>query len=753
MIRLVVVTIAVLAPLVAPAVARAQGQDTPLGECRVFHATNRGAAEDDRGNRTGFYLVNVEITCDDITLYADEVRWTAELLTATGHVFLQQQGLSVAAERLEWDRATRRATFYQAVGWAKVSGNLADRGSFNALEADLQFSVEKLERIGPRTYKLTNGWWSSCAQPVPRWEITTSSGTYVVGERLIARNAVLRVKKIPVFYTPIIYYPLGEDDRSTGFLMPTYTASSAQGSGLSNAFFWAIDRSQDVTFYHNWFSKAGQGAGAEYRFASGPGSGGQVQFNLLDEHAIDRRTYTVRGSVNQRVGRRFQLIGRANYSTDQLTQQLYQQNVYDFSQRERYVGATLSGTRGRYRMSATAEQRDIFQGAIAGRQGRAPSLAVTMGEKPLGRTHIYFGAAADATSFIRQQDLAQPQTDRSLLRVDMSPTIRAPLSRLSFLTVSTAATLRLTYWTKSQTVTDGVPVIEGRTLTRELVDLRADVKGPVFAKIWTPGENGYADQFKHLIEPRISISWLSAFDRFNDVVQIDSIDTLVGGTTTITYGVDNRLLARRRVAGGGRGVPREILSVSITQSRYSNALAAAYDSQYHSVNVNPYSPIQVTASVTPGEGVHARFQMYIDSKLLKVRSYSASTTLGQGPTQLTAGWSKRQFIPELPGYNTPASATHFLNFSVSTHSVSGKVGGTYAANLDVRARALLQQRVVLNLNAQCCGVSLDFQTLRQGVFGSTVLPADRRFGIAFSLAGLGSFSNPFGSFGDNSGRR
>ena len=59
---------------------------------------------------------------------------------------------------------------------------------------------------------------------------------------------------------PVIYYPLEEDDRSTGFLLPTYTTSSIKGSGLSNAFFWAIDRSQDATFYHDCYSKTGQGS-------------------------------------------------------------------------------------------------------------------------------------------------------------------------------------------------------------------------------------------------------------------------------------------------------------------------------------------------------------------------------------------------------------------------------------------------------------------------------------------------------------
>jgi hypothetical protein len=278
------------------------------------------------------------------------------------------------------------------------------------------------------------------------------------------------------------------------------------------------------------------------------------------------------------------------------------------------------------------------------------------------------------------------------------------------------------------------------------------LEGPVFSKIWTPKENGYADRYKHLIEPRLSVSWLSSFDPIDRGLENDHIDTLVGGTTTVTYSLVNRLLARRKTATG-RGAVRDVLAVSISQSRYSNELAAAFDPQYQTPVSSRFSAVQITTTVTPGDGFNGRFQMYLDPKTHQVQTYSASATAGQDRTQLTAGWSKRQFLPEVPGFDNPEFATHFLNVSLSTRSASGRLGGTYAANVDIRDGSLLQQRVVLHLNAQCCGVSLDYQTLRGAVSGTTVLPSDRKFGISFSLAGLGSFSNPFGSFGDNSGRR
>ena len=100
-------------------------------------------------------------------------------------------------------------------------------------------------------------------------------------------NTILRVKGVPVMYLPIFYYPIQEDDRATGFLLPIYGTSTVRGQSISNAFFWAINRSQDATFVHDWYSKTGQGFGGEYRYELGGGNRGNAAVNLLNEHAAD----------------------------------------------------------------------------------------------------------------------------------------------------------------------------------------------------------------------------------------------------------------------------------------------------------------------------------------------------------------------------------------------------------------------------------------------------------------------------------
>ena len=100
-----------------------------------------------------------------------------------------------------------------------------------------------------------------------------------------------------------------------------------QGQTISNAFFWAIDRSQDATFLHDWFSKTGQAVAGEYRYVSLGGSG-NVRTDFLNEHPITfvgtdgeeveqagRRSFRMYGNLSQSLGGSWYAQGRADYST------------------------------------------------------------------------------------------------------------------------------------------------------------------------------------------------------------------------------------------------------------------------------------------------------------------------------------------------------------------------------------------------------------------------------------------------------
>ena len=161
-------------------------------------------------------------------------------------------------------------------------------------------------------------------------------------------------------------------------------------------------------------------------------------------------------------------------------------------------------------MSVLAYQRDYFYGTeTATRQGRAPQVDVSFTDRPIGRSRIYAGANAQMAYLIQKPDINAKDFDQNLLRFDAAPRVRVPLSSLPFLSATASASLRVTHWRESiDLVQDAqVPV----PITRSLFDIRTDVLGPVLAKIWTPANSGYAERFKHLIEPRVSFQWLSPF--------------------------------------------------------------------------------------------------------------------------------------------------------------------------------------------------------------------------------------------------
>ena len=161
-------------------------------------------------------------------IFADELQWnltTGEFI-AVGNVTVTSPTARLSAERVVFNTKTGHGTFYDASGQASLgSRGAADKSMFGALEPDIMFAGETIEKIDVDKYRITNGWFTTCVQPTPRWEIVTGTATVNLEDYAILKNAVMRVKDVPIFYLPVLYYPIQSDDRATGFLLPTYGSS------------------------------------------------------------------------------------------------------------------------------------------------------------------------------------------------------------------------------------------------------------------------------------------------------------------------------------------------------------------------------------------------------------------------------------------------------------------------------------------------------------------------------------------------
>ena len=116
--------------------------------------------------------------------------------------------------------------------------------------------------------------------------------------------------------------------------------------------------------------------------------------------------------------------------------------------------------------------------------------------------------------------------------------------------------------------------------------------------------------------------------------------------------------------------------------------------------------------------------------------------------QASAGWSRRRYIPGLPGYDNPDFADHYLNASANLRTAEQHASAcTYSFNYDLSRDQFLQQRYLAYYNAQCCGFAVEYQTYNFASYPRCAIPKDRRFNISFTLAGIGTFSNFLGAFG------
>src|SRR4029453_2971300 len=88
--------------------------------------------------------------------------------------------------------------------------------------------------------------------------------------------------------------------------------------------------------------------------------------------------------------------------------------------------------------------------------------------------------------------------DNSLSRVDLAPAVRMPLSRLTYLSVNTSPGNRTTYYSRSF---NGRGVAVPDSFIRDYAQLRTDIVGPVFTKIWDTPDTGYAEPMRHVKKP------------------------------------------------------------------------------------------------------------------------------------------------------------------------------------------------------------------------------------------------------------
>jgi lipopolysaccharide assembly outer membrane protein LptD (OstA) len=284
------------------------------------------------------------------------------------------------------------------------------------------------------------------------------------------------------------------------------------------------------------------------------------------------------------------------------------------------------------------------------------------------------------------------------------------------------------------------------------VDLQSRITGPTFVKVWDTPDSTYSERMKHVVEPHLTLQRTSKIDQFNEIVRLEGVDFIMGNTTQVSYGLTNRMYARL-AADSGAGAIRQILTVGLTQTYYTNDQAAQFDrrfsTSFNDTSPSNFSPVTLTVRGVPTDDLSTSMRAEYDTKFNALRTIGINGTYDfKNLIQATAGWSQRRLVEDLEGFNNPHQSDHYLHAQTRVQNRGNTLGGSYTMHYDLLRGRLLQQGVGVYYNAQCCGVSVDYQEFNfQGIGQRAPVPQDHRLNFSFTLAGLNTFTSAFGANG------
>jgi LPS-assembly protein len=257
-----------------------------------------------------------------IRIDSDAAALDAEgLAVLTGHVQVRQDARTVGADSVTYDEKTGRATVKGAVDFEDPRVRVrSDTGTYDALGgADFnQANFQIFDRNGRGFAKdmavhpdgkvdLTKVRYTTCPVGNQDWMIQASSINLDTQEQEgTARGVVMRFKDVPIFYTPYLAFPLG-DERKSGLLFPSFGHSGNNGYQLEVPYYFNLAPNYDLTLTPGYLSARGVQLGSEFRFLTAS-SHGLIEDNFLPNDAIlhsDRAYIHITDITNLTQGLRF----------------------------------------------------------------------------------------------------------------------------------------------------------------------------------------------------------------------------------------------------------------------------------------------------------------------------------------------------------------------------------------------------------------------------------------------------------------
>jgi LPS-assembly protein len=187
-----------------------------------------------------------EVTAESATYDASEQRFEVE-----GDVEYRSPDLRLKGGSGSWN----------ALGTGRFTG-----AEFELPQRPARGSAQSLEMDGEGRLALEGVRFTTCPAGQTDWELRADS--IEIDQKTqqgTGRNVRVDLKGVPILYTPVISFPVG-DVRKSGFLFPSFGNSDKSGFELGVPYYLNLAPNYDLTLTPFLMSRRGFGIGVDYRY-------------------------------------------------------------------------------------------------------------------------------------------------------------------------------------------------------------------------------------------------------------------------------------------------------------------------------------------------------------------------------------------------------------------------------------------------------------------------------------------------------
>lgn len=246
---------------------------------------------------------------EKVTVQADNVEYDRKtgMYTATGNVKISQGPVVLTSDKATLNEQTGDA---EATGKARLvsednvvfadrikvnfntSLGVIEQGNIFVEKENYHIAGSSMQRVSEDEYLVYSGNMTTCNASNPFWTISASSLDVKMDKDVTAKNVVMRIKGIPVLYSPYAWFPLLKP-RTSGFMIPGAGYSTKNGTRLFVSYYWAPLDNFDTTLSLDYRSRRGVGITDEIRFALDKDTHGKFSGYYMDDHQANKLRYNV----------------------------------------------------------------------------------------------------------------------------------------------------------------------------------------------------------------------------------------------------------------------------------------------------------------------------------------------------------------------------------------------------------------------------------------------------------------------------